>query len=238
LPPARVRARFPSVYASLRRFGLDLTREPIPVVPAAHYMCGGVKASLSGRTSLRGLLALGEVASTGLHGANRLASNSLLEALVGAHHGAAEAWRLVRRAPRAPQAEPWHAQGTRPPLEAVVFDHNWDAVRRLMWDLVGIVRSDQRLLYAGRLLALLREEIEVDYVRLRLSRDLVEMRNIALVGGLIVECARRRGESRGLHFNLDHPRRDRRYEGRITVLRRSRVDARSRRLAGPAGRAL
>ena len=101
-----------------------------------------------------------------------------------------------------------------------MFDHNWDAVRRLMWDLVGIVRSDQRLLYAERLLALLREEIERDYVRLRLSRDLVELRNIALVGGLIVECARRRSESRGLHFNLDHPRRERRYDGRPTVLRR------------------
>jgi len=144
----------------------------------------------------------------------------------------------VRRAPRTPQAEPWHAEGAHPPLETVVFDHNWDAVRRLMWDLVGIVRSDQRLLYAGRLLALLREEIELDYVRLRLSRDLVELRNIALVGGLIVECARRRGESRGLHFNLDHPRRDRSNEGRVTVLRRPRVSARRRRLAAPAGRGL
>jgi L-aspartate oxidase len=235
LPAARVRARFPNVYASLKRFGLDLTREPIPVVPAAHYMCGGVKATLAGRTSLRGLLALGEVASTRLHGANRLASNSLLEALVAAHHGAAEAWRLVRRSPRMPQAEPWRAQGTHPPLEAVVFDHHWDAVRRLMWDLVGIVRSDQRLLYAERLLALLREEIELDYVRLRLSRDLVELRNIALVGGLIVACARRRRESRGLHFNLDHPRRDRRCEDRVTVLRRPRLGARSGRLAAPAG---
>ena len=107
-----------------------------------------------------------------------------------------------------------------------------------MWDLVGIVRSDQRLLYAGRLLALLREEIEHDYVRLRLSRDLVELRNIALVGGLIVECARRRGESRGLHFNLDHPRRDPRFAGRITVLRRPRPSVRIRRLAAPAGRGL
>jgi L-aspartate oxidase len=119
-----------------------------------------------------------------------------------------------------------------------VFDHNWDAVRRLMWDLVGIVRSDQRLLYAQRLLALLREEIERDYVRLRLSRDLIELRNIALVGGLIVECAARRRESRGLHFNLDHPRRDRRNEGRVTVLRRSRVSPRGQRLAAPAGRSL
>jgi len=238
LPAARVRERFPNVYSSLKRYGLDLTREPIPVVPAAHYMCGGVRATLAGRTSLPGLLALGETACTGLHGANRLASNSLLEAVVGAHHGAAEALRLVRAARRAPQAEPWRAQGTHPPLETVVFDHHWDAVRRLMWDLVGIVRTDQRLLYAGRLLALLGEEIEFDYARLRLSRDLVELRNIALVGSLIVECARRRRESRGLHFNLDHPRRDRRYDGRPTALRRPRAARRARRLAAPAARAL
>jgi L-aspartate oxidase len=230
LPAARVRARFPNVDAELRRFGFDLAREPVPVVPAAHYMCGGVKATLAGRTSLRGLLALGETASTGLHGANRLASNSLLEALVGAHHGAELAGRVLRAAPRAPRPEPWRAQGTHPPLETVVFDHHWDAVRRLMWDLVGIVRSDQRLLYAARLLRLLSDEIEDDYRRLRLSRDLVELRNIALVGSLIVESARRRHESRGLHFNLDHPRRDRRYEGRRTVLRAARAPGRRRAL--------
>ena len=235
LPAARVKERFPSVCAGLKRFGFDLTREPIPVVPAAHYMCGGIRATLSGRTSLRGLLAVGETACTGLHGANRLASNSLLEAVVTAAHGAEEASRLVRRTPRPPRAEPWRAQGTHPPLETVVFDHHWDAVRRLMWDLVGIVRSDQRLLYAERLLALLREEIELDYVRLRLSRDLVELRNIALVGSLIVESARRRRESRGLHYNLDHPRRDRRYDGRPTTLRRR---SGRRRLAAPAARSL
>jgi L-aspartate oxidase len=219
LPAARVRARFPNVYSGLKRYGFDLTREPVPVVPAAHYMCGGVRAGLEGRTSVRGLLALGETACTGLHGANRLASNSLLEAVVGAQHGAVEAERIVRGTPSVPRAEAWRSQGTRPPLEAVVFDHHWDAVRRLMWDLVGIVRSDQRLLYADRLVTLLREEIEQDYVRLRLSRDLVELRNIALVGSLIVACARRRHESRGLHYNLDHPRRERRYDGRPTVMK-------------------
>jgi L-aspartate oxidase len=238
LPAARVRERFPSVYTALARYGFDLTRQRIPVVPAAHYMCGGIRASLAGRTSIPGLLAVGETASTGLHGANRLASNSLLEALVAAHHAAAEAWRLVRRGPAPPQPEPWRAQGTRPPLEAVVFDHHWDAVRRLMWDLVGIVRSDQRLLYAERLLALLREEIETDYVRLRLSRDLVELRNIALVGSLIVESARRRRESRGLHFNLDHPRRDPSLDGRPTTLRRPRTRPRLRVLAGASPRSL
>ncbi len=230
---ARVRARFPSVYAGLRRFGFDLTREPIPVVPAAHYMCGGVRATLAGRTSVPGLLALGETACTGLHGANRLASNSLLEALVSAHHAAAEAWRIVRAEPAPPRAEAWQARGTRPPHEAVVFDHHWDSVRRVMWDLVGIVRTDQRLWYAARLLALLREEIEDDYVRLRLSRDLVELRNIALVGSLIVACAERRRESRGLHYNLDHPRRDRRLDGRPIVVRRTAGLVRPRRLAAP-----
>lgn len=206
VPAARVRHRFPNIDAQLRALGIDLTRDLVPVVPAAHYMCGGVQATLGGRTNLDGLLAIGEVACTGLHGANRLASNSLLEALVGAHHAAAEiAARLATR-PRVPRPHAWQAHGTRPPHEQVVFDHNWDTVRRVMWDLVGIVRTDERLAFAARRLALLRDEIERDYERLRLSPDLVELRNIALVGGLIVASAQRRRESRGLHYNLDHPR--------------------------------
>ena len=218
-PAARVRARFPNIAAALRRLGFDLTREPIPVVPAAHYQCGGIQATLAGRTALAGLYALGEVACTGLHGANRLASNSLLEALVSAHHAAHDLAERLARVPSAPRGQAWSARGTRPPLETVVFDHNWDAVRRVMWDLVGIVRSDQRLALAERRLALLAEEIESDYVRLRLSTDLVELRNIALVGRLIVAAARRRPESRGLHFNLDHPRAIAARAGRATVLR-------------------
>jgi L-aspartate oxidase len=221
-PARRVLERFPNIAAALAGYGLDLTREPIPVVPAAHYMCGGVRAGLSGRTAIRGLLAVGEVARTGLHGANRLASNSLLEALVGAHHGAEAAGRRVAAAGRVPRAQPWSTRGTRPPLETVVFDHNWDAVRRVMWDLVGIVRTDQRLAFAARRLWLLREEIEDAYATLRLSPDLIELRNIALVGSLIVDSARRRGESRGLHYNLDHPRPVRRL-ARPTVLRRVAV---------------
>jgi L-aspartate oxidase len=205
-PALEVRARFPNIAAALRRYGLDLTREPIPVVPAAHYMCGGVVASLAGRTDLARLLAIGEVACTGLHGANRLASNSLLEALVGAHHAAEEARRLLLGNGHPPRAEPWRTRGARPPLETVLFDHNWDAVRRVMWDLVGIVRTDARLATAARRLALLREQIEDDYHRLELSPDLIELRNISLVGSLIVGCARQRQESRGLHYNLDHPR--------------------------------
>jgi L-aspartate oxidase len=226
-----VRRRFPGIDARLRAFGFDLARNPVPVVPAAHYMCGGVKATLAGATGLRGLLALGEVACTGLHGANRLASNSLLEALVSAHHAAGAVRARLRRSGRPPRAQPWSARGTRPPHEKVVFDHHWDAVRRVMWDLVGIVRSDRRMGFAARRLALFSEEIERDYVRLRLHPDLIELRNIALVGSLIVAAARGRGESRGLHYNVDHPRP-------VRALARSRVLRRRglarRRLAGPA----
>jgi L-aspartate oxidase len=217
-PAVAIRRRFPNIAAALERFGFDLTRDPIPVVPAAHYMCGGVRAALDGRTSIRGLLAIGEVACTGLHGANRLASNSLLESLVGAHHAAGAALRRVASTGALPRAEPWSERGTRPPLETVVFDHNWDAVRRVMWDLVGIVRTDQRLDFADRSLILLREDIEHAYRTLRLSPDLIELRNIALVGQLIVRSARARLESRGLHYNFDHPRAVARYR-RPTVLR-------------------
>ncbi len=225
--PARwILERFPHIAATLRSYGFDLTREPIPVVPAAHYMCGGVMADLSGRTSLQGLLAIGETACTGLHGANRLASNSLLEALVTAHHAAQEAARRLRVTPRPPKPAPWSARGTRPALETVIFDHNWESVRRAMWNLVGIVRTDQRLLQASRHLGLLLEESEHAFNTLALSPDLVELRNVALVGSLIVESARRRQESRGLHFNLDHPRISRRFQ-RPTQLR-LRAAARSR----------
>ncbi len=222
VPAARARARFPNIAARLRELGLDLTREPIPVVPAAHYMCGGVQATLGGRTNLNGLFAIGEVACTGLHGANRLASNSLLEALVGAHHATDEVRRRLSAVARAPRAQAWRSVGTRPPREAVVSDHNWDSVRRVMCDLGGIVRSDERLAFAARRLALLSEEIERDYERLRLSPDLVELRNIALVGSLIVASAARRRESRGLHDNLDHPGKVAVWGRRKVVLRRGR----------------
>jgi len=225
VPAARVRKRFPNIAARLLELGIDMTKDPIPVVPAAHYMCGGVRATLGGRTSLAGLFAIGEVACTGLHGANRLASNSLLEALVGAHRAADEVRARLAVVPRAPGAEAWRAVGTRPPREAVVSDHNWDSVRRVMWDLVGIVRSDERLAFASRRLRLLSEEIERDYERLRLSPDLVELRNIALVGSLIVACAMHRRESRGLHFNLDHPRPVTAWGRRTVAMRRGRARA-------------
>ena len=233
-PAAWIRRRFPNIAEELARWGFDLTREPIPVVPAAHYMCGGVRATVAGRTSIEGLLALGETACTGLHGANRLASNSLLEALVGARHSTREIRKVLERTRSIPRPEGWSARGTHPPLESVVFDHNWDAVRRVMWDLVGIVRTDQRLAVASRRLALLREEIEHEYVTLRLSPDLIELRNIALVGSLIVECARRRPESRGLHYNIDHPRRVAAWTRRSAVLRRRAEPPRASRRRRPA----
>lgn len=236
VPASRVRERFPNIDARLRGLGLDMTREPIPVVPAAHYMCGGVRSGLDGRTDLDGLYAIGEVACTGLHGANRLASNSLLEALVGAHRATAAILDRLRGEVRVPRAQPWRAVGTRPPREAVVSDHNWDSVRRVMWDLVGIVRSDERLAFAARRLALLSDEIERDYERLRLSPDLVELRNIALVGSLIVASASRRRESRGLHTNLDHPARSAAWGRRRVIL--SRPKGPRAPLVPPSGRRL
>jgi L-aspartate oxidase len=222
LPAKQVRERFPNIVGRLRQLGIDPARDRIPVVPAAHYMCGGIRAGLDGATSLPGLYAVGEVAATGLHGANRLASNSLLEALVAAHHTAAALAAELARTGAPPRPAPWRIRGTRPPQESVVLDHNWDTVRSVMWDLVGIVRSDERLAFAARRLALLSEEIERDYRRFRLSVDLIELRNIALVGSLIVASAQRRRESRGLHMNLDHPRAVVRWGERVVRLRRGR----------------
>jgi L-aspartate oxidase len=164
---------------------------------------------MGARTNLEGLLCAGEVASTGLHGANRLASNSLLEAIVFADVVAATAIELSRRTTGAvPQVEPWHDEGTIEPGEVVLFDHDWDQVRRLMWDYVGIVRSDKRLEIAQKRIGLLRESIENYYRSYRLTADLIELRNIALVGELIVRSAILRRESRGLHYNVDCPETD------------------------------
>ncbi|HVP39710.1 MAG TPA: L-aspartate oxidase [Candidatus Saccharimonadales bacterium] len=218
LGAAFVRRRFPNIYARCREFGIDITREPIPVVPAAHYMCGGVRVDLDARTSVPRLLAVGECAMSGLHGANRLASNSLLEALVYARQAAETSRRLgdARRPRRVPA---WRDTATELRPAAVLYHHNWEMVRRLMWDLVGIVRTDGRLRSAARRLRLIREEIEAYYWRHRVTPDIVELRNLALVAELVVRSARSRRESRGLHYNLDHPRAEARYEGRHTVLR-------------------
>jgi len=203
---ARLVRHFPNIVARCRELGMDPVKEPIPVVPAAHYQCGGVRADLDGRTALDRLFAVGEVACTGLHGANRLASNTLLEAVVGARRAAERCVRTVERGGRPPAVRAWDARGTRKPREGVGKTHNWDAVRRLMWNYVGIVRTDERLEKAHRALELIRAEVETDWERHVLDADLVELRNLALVAELVVRSATLRRESRGLHFNLDHPR--------------------------------
>ncbi|MGE5175310.1 MAG: L-aspartate oxidase [Hyphomicrobiales bacterium] len=221
----RLNARFPQITRRLRELGFDPAAEPIPVVPAAHYMCGGVVTDLEGRTTIPGLYAAGEVACTGVHGANRLASNSLLEALVFSRRAGMALLRLVteERTRPIPKLPPWHFLSASRPKEQVIIDHNWDAVRRAMWDYMGIVRNDERLERAAATVATLREQTEGDYRRFRLDANLVELRNIGLVADLMIACARSRLESRGLHYNVDHPRRDDRRFRRDTVLHRQDV---------------
>jgi L-aspartate oxidase len=187
-----------------------MTQVPIPVVPAAHYMCGGVTSDLHGRTTLPGLWALGETACTGLHGANRLASNSLLEGLVFAQRAAAKLATQIEELRGAPEpAVPeWQVGSAAPSDEAVVVTHNWDEVRRLMWNYVGIVRSDARLRRAARRIAVLEEEIREYYWKHLVTRDLLELRNIAAVAGLVISSAASRKESRGLHDTIDYPSTD------------------------------
>jgi L-aspartate oxidase len=188
--------------------GIDITREPIPVVPAAHYTCGGVVTDEMARTDLPGLYAIGEVAYTGLHGANRMASNSLLECLVFATQAAADIQARLPGVPPPPDVPPWDASRVQEPDEAVVVSHNWEELRRFMWDYVGIVRTNKRLQRARRRVDLLRHEIIEYYGNFPVSNDLLELRNLVDVADLIVQSAQRRCESRGLHYTLDFPLRD------------------------------
>ncbi len=205
--PAWVRERFPGIYSECLRFGVDITAQPIPVVPAAHYCCGGVATDLDGRTTIPGLWTIGETAHTGLHGANRLASNSLLEGLVFGHRAALALKDTMSKKPW-PEVPDWDVGEAGTPDEAVVITQNWDELRRLMWNYVGIVRSTKRLTRAARRIALLQEEIVEYYWRYFVTRDLLELRNIACVAQLIVECALARKESRGLNFTIDYPETD------------------------------
>lgn len=202
-PPAFLQEHFPNILARCAELGIDITREPIPVVPAAHYTCGGVLSDLAGRTDLPGLYAIGETACTGLHGANRLASNSLVECMVFARAAAG----AIAAAPARERVElpAWDESRVTDADETVVISHNWDELRRFMWDYVGIVRTNKRLERASHRIALLQAEIQEFYANFHVTRDLLELRNLVQVAELIVRSAQARHESRGLHFSRDYP---------------------------------
>ena len=207
-PPDFVIEHFPTIHARCLDYGIDITREPIPVVPAAHYTCGGVMVDEAARTDVTGLYAIGEVAYTGLHGANRMASNSLLECLVFSELAAQDIQARMPHHPLPDHVPLWDESRVDEPDEAVVVSHNWDELRRFMWDYVGIVRTNKRLKRARRRVDLLRQEIIEYYDNFRVGNDLLELRNLVEVADLIIQSAQRRRESRGLHYTLDFPFKD------------------------------
>jgi L-aspartate oxidase len=208
LPADFIERRFPSIMQRCLELGIDIRSEAIPVVPATHYFCGGVDVDTTGRSSLKHLFAIGEVSHTGLHGANRLASNSLLEALVYAQHAREGALEGFEAGVALPRVRPWQEPGGSGAPDPVVLEHDWDEARRVMWDYVGIVRSDARLDIAAQRMQALAKTVDTVYWKSRVTQDLLELRNIIGVGQLVIESARGRRESRGLHYTESHPERD------------------------------
>jgi L-aspartate oxidase len=222
-PAAFIKSHFPNIYSKCANYGIDMTRQPIPVVPAAHYTCGGVLTDRRGRTDITGLYAVGETACTGLHGANRMASNSLLECLVFAMAAGQDIAQRLPELPLIAQVPPWDESRVTDSDEEVVVSHNWDELRRFMWDYVGIVRTDKRLQRARNRVGLLLREIHEYYGNFRVTNDLLELRNLARVAELIVRSAMMRKESRGLHYTLDYPHTD--HVARNTILTPDEVAA-------------
>jgi L-aspartate oxidase len=222
LPAAFLEDHFPTIHARCLTLGIDMRRQPLPVVPAAHYQCGGVQVNREAETNIYGLLAIGEVSCTGLHGANRLASNSLLEAVVYAERAATTAKKVLseRGAADRLRVPQWDTGQAGDPDEQVVVSQSWDEIRRLMWNYVGIVRSSRRLTRAQRRLQFLEAEVREDYWRFYLTPDLIELRNITTVAQLIVDSALQRRESRGLHWSIDYPELDDELAQRDTILQR------------------
>ncbi|MCH8505114.1 MAG: L-aspartate oxidase [Ectothiorhodospiraceae bacterium] len=221
--PDFIREHFPTIHQRCLEYGIDITREAIPVVPAAHYTCGGVVVDRHGHTDIPGLYAIGECSYTGLHGANRLASNSLLECLVYGISAAEHIISSLDPVPTPQAVPPWDDSRVTDSDEQVVVSHNWDELRRFMWDYVGIVRTSKRLERALRRVALLQTEIHDYYGNFRVHSDLIELRNLAVVAELMIRCAQARRESRGLHYSLDYPEQ-RESDGSPTILSPSQTD--------------
>ena len=216
---AFITSHFPMIYKKCKEFGFDITKEPVPVVPAAHYTCGGVMTDLKGQTNIENLYAIGETSFTGLHGANRMASNSLLECLVFAQSASTDINSKMTGKYQWDKIKDWDESRVTDSDEEVVVSHNWDELRRFMWDYVGIVRTDKRLQRAKRRVDLLRSEINEYYGNFRITGDLLELRNLAVVADLIIRCAMERKESRGLHYTLDYPEMDNSKPATNTILK-------------------